>query len=160
MPTKEELAPRRLIFVDHDVETRETQRAGHRKQERRDPAEVFGRVQVGHIQHQRRRDAEVDEVGQRIEFGAEARSAFQRPRDSPVETVEHGCGGDRAHRPFDRPSIAKRIAVKPRPSANSVIRLGIKSLSGTARRPRRRAVAASAIGALGGRPASFTLQLR
>jgi hypothetical protein len=39
-----------------------------------------------------------------------------------------------------------------------VIRLGIKSLSGTARRPRRRNVVA--LGARDGGPASFTFQLR
>jgi hypothetical protein len=41
-----------------------------------------------------------------------------------------------------------------------VIRLGIKSLSGTARKPRRRVAVASAIGARFGGPASFTPQLR
>src|SRR5271157_2429207 len=55
------------------------------------------------------------------------------------------------------PSIARRIAVNPRPSANRVMMLGIRSLSGTARRPRPRAgAAASASGARGGGPVSFT----
>src|SRR5271155_3008743 len=55
------------------------------------------------------------------------------------------------------PSIARRIAVSPRPSANSVMMFGIRSLSGTARKRRRRdGLAASAIGARGRGPASFT----
>src|SRR5579872_6592220 len=54
------------------------------------------------------------------------------------------------------PSIAQRIAVKPRPSANRVTRLGIKNLSGTVRSRRRRDAAASSIGVRGIGPASFT----
>src|SRR5580658_1258502 len=55
------------------------------------------------------------------------------------------------------PSIAKRIAVSPRPRANSVTILGIRSLSGTARKPRRGGEAiAPAIGSGGGGLASFT----
>jgi len=59
-------------------------------------------VQVGDVQHQRRRDAEVDEVGKRIEFGPEPRGSLQSARDSPVEAIKHRRAGDRAHRPVDR----------------------------------------------------------
>ncbi len=102
IPTKKFFRHDRLIFVDHDVEARETQSASHGEQERRDPAEVFGRVQVGDVQHQRRRDAEVDEVGKRIEFGAEPRGSLQSARDSPVEAIKNRRASDRADRPVDR----------------------------------------------------------
>ena len=158
---EEGLAPRRLIFVDHDVEAGEAQRAGHREQERRDPAEVLGRVQVGDVEHERRRDAEVDEVGERIELGAEARGSLQRPRDPSVETVEHGGARDRAHRPFDRP--LHRQADRGQAKAEREQGDDVGDQEPERHRPEASAARradALAIGARGRGPASFTPQLR
>ena len=63
---------------------------------------LFSGVQVGEIEHERRRDAEIDEIGERIELGAEPRRALERARDPAVEAVEHGGGDDGDDRPFDR----------------------------------------------------------
>ena len=60
-------------------------------------------VQVGDEQHESRRDAEIDEIGERIELRPEARGALQRARDAAVEAVKDGGADDGDHRPFDRP---------------------------------------------------------
>ena len=103
MPTKKFLRQAGTLGTfDRHVETREAQRAGDAEHQRRQPAQALHLVEPGEIEHDPRRDAEIDEVGERIEFRAEARSAFERARDPAVEAVEHRRGGDRAHRPFDR----------------------------------------------------------
>ncbi len=53
-----------------------------------DPAGRFQIVQTPEIEDQRRRDAEIDEVGQAVELGAEARGSLEEPRQAAVDTVE------------------------------------------------------------------------
>ena len=102
-------------ILDHHVETREPQRAGDREDHRRKPAQALHLVQDPDIEHERRRDAEIDEIGKRIELGAEPRRPVERARDASVEPVEH-----RRRRRWrrtahsNRPSTASRIAVRPR----------------------------------------------
>jgi hypothetical protein len=51
------------------------------------------------VQDQARSAAEIDEVGQRIELGAESRGSFQHARHAPVDPVETGGEHDyRDHR--------------------------------------------------------------
>ena len=40
------------------------------------------------VEDERRRHAEIDEIRQRVELGAEARGALEKPRDAPVDAVE------------------------------------------------------------------------
>jgi hypothetical protein len=54
-------------------------------------------VQTPEIQDQRRRDAEIHEIGERIELRPEPGGAPQGARQAAVETVEHGGGDDRDH---------------------------------------------------------------
>ena len=121
-------------IVEHHVEPGQPQRAGDGEDERGQPAEALDLVEAPEIEHDARRDAEIDEIGEQIELGAEARGALERPRDTAVEPVEHRRGGDALTAHSIAPSKAKRIAVRPRHSASSVTRLGTNSLSGTARK--------------------------
>jgi hypothetical protein len=59
-------------------------------------------MEVGHKQNEGGRDAEVEEIGERIELRAETGGALERARDPPVEAIENRRAGDRANRPFDR----------------------------------------------------------
>ena len=64
-------------------------------------------VQAPEIEDQRRRHAEIDEVGQAVELGAEARGALEHARDAAVDAVEHGGEDDRAERQFE-PALDRR----------------------------------------------------
>ena len=91
---EEVLLPVRPVgIVDHDVEARQAQRARHGVDQHHDPAERGEVVQAVHVQHEARRDAEADEVGERIELGPEARGGLEQARDAPVEAVQH-CGDE------------------------------------------------------------------
>ena len=59
-------------------------------------------MQAPEIQDQRRRHAEVDEVGEAVELGAEARRALEHPGDAAVYAVEErgeDDGGEREVEP-------------------------------------------------------------
>jgi hypothetical protein len=58
-------------------------------------------VQAPEIEDEPRRDAEIDEIGKRIEFGAEARRALEDTRDAAVETVKNGGGDNGVDRVFE-----------------------------------------------------------
>ena len=58
--------------------------------------ERAGPVEQEGIEHERRRDAEIDDVGQRIHLRAELRRRLQHARDAAVDAVEEG--GDQHHR--------------------------------------------------------------
>ena len=53
-------------------------------------------MQAPEIEDQRRRDAEIDEVGQAVELGAEARGAFEEARQAAVDAVEDRRENDAA----------------------------------------------------------------
>ena len=79
----------RFGIVEHDVEAGEAQ--GHRdgEDERPDPAERPQLVQDEAVEDRAPGvDAEIDEIGQGIEFGAEAGGALEEARDPPVDAVE------------------------------------------------------------------------
>ena len=134
---EEILSPQRLVrILEHHVEAGQPKGAGHRKKQRGHPAEALDRMEIGDEQNKNRRDAEVDEVGKRIEFRAEPRSALESPRNSAVETVEDRRARNCADRPFVEPSIARRIAVNPRQSASNVTMFGRSNRRGTGRKPR------------------------
>ena len=96
----EEIAgPGRLVrIVDHHVEAGKPERGADGEHHRGDPARRFQIVQAPEIEDQRRRDAEIDEVGQAVELGAEARGAFEEPRQAAVDAVEKGGEDDRGER--------------------------------------------------------------
>ena len=58
-------------------------------------------MQPPEIEDQRRRDAEIDEIREAVELGAEARGALEHAGDAPVDAVEHGGEHDRRQRPFE-----------------------------------------------------------
>ena len=88
-------------IVDHHVEAREAQPGADRKHQRRDPARRFQFLQAPEIEDQRRRHAEIDEVGEAVELGAEARGALEHARDAAVDAVEQRRHHDRGDRPVD-----------------------------------------------------------
>ena len=53
------------------------------------------------VDDQPRRAAEVDEVRQAVELGAEARLTLDQARDAAVEPVERRGEHDRRQRPFE-----------------------------------------------------------
>ena len=117
----------------------EPQRGADREHHGGDPAGRFELVQAPEIEDQRRRDAEIDEVGEAVELGAEARRALEHARDAPVDAVEHRREHDRGQRPSRAcPSTASRMAVRPAHSASSVMRLGTSVRTGIARKRARR----------------------
>ena len=88
-PTKKFAGPGRPVrILDHDVETGEPQPGADGKHHGGDPAAGFQIVQAPEIKDQRRRDAEIDEIGKAVEFGAEARRSLQQPRQAAVDAVE------------------------------------------------------------------------
>jgi hypothetical protein len=66
-----------------------------------DPAGRLELVQIPEIEDQRRRDAEIDEIGETVELGAEPRRALEHARDAPVDAVEHGRKHDGAERDLE-----------------------------------------------------------
>ena len=57
-------------------------------------------VQPPEIEDQRRRHAEIDEIREAVELGAEARGSLQKPRQPAVDGLEDGGennGGERQH---------------------------------------------------------------
>ena len=64
---------------------------------------LFEFVQLPEIQDQSGRDAEIDEVGEAVEFGAEFRLALDHARDAAVDAIEHGGEHDRRHRQLHPP---------------------------------------------------------
>ena len=64
---------------------------------------LFKFMQLPEVQDQARRDAEIDEVREAVEFGPEFRLALDHARDAAVEAVEHGREHDRRHRQFHPP---------------------------------------------------------
>ena len=71
------------------------QPAGDGEQQRCDPAERTGAVEQEGVEDERRRDAEIDDVGQRIHLRAELRRRLQHAREAPVDAVEEG--GEQHH---------------------------------------------------------------
>src|SRR5262249_8002410 len=61
----------------------------------------FQLVQAPEVEDHRRRDAEIDEVGEAVELGAEPRRALEQPCDASVDAVEHRGEHDRRDRPFE-----------------------------------------------------------
>ena len=57
-------------------------------------------MQTPEIEDQCGRDAEIDEIGKAVEFGAKARGSLQETRQTAVNSVQNGCeydGGEREH---------------------------------------------------------------
>ena len=114
MPTKKSACQAGFgRIVDHHIEAREAQRAGDREDEHGEPAEPLDLMQRPQIQQQSRRDAEIDEIGKRVEFGAKARRAFQRARKASIESIEHRRRHHRRHGGFETPF--DRIADRGQP---------------------------------------------
>ena len=109
-------------------------------------------MQLPEVQDQTGRDAEIDEVGEAVEFGAEFRLALDHARDTAIETVEHGGEHDRATASSIRPSVDSRIAVRPAQIASSVMKFGTSMRTGIGRNRRRRTSGVSRIGRHHGSP--------
>ena len=81
-----------------------------------------------------RRDAEVHEVGEAVEFGAEARRRLQQPRDAAVDAVETAPRTRWPPAP-DRSGLRSpmRIEVRPAQRPSSVKKFGTSMRTGTCR---------------------------
>src|SRR5262249_4991368 len=66
-----------------------------------DPTEIAELAQSPEVEHQRRRDAEVDEVGEAVELGTKTRGALEHARDAAIDTVEQRGENDGSDRPFE-----------------------------------------------------------
>ena len=73
----------------HDIEPREPKPGADRKCHGGDPASRFQIVQAPEIKDEPRRHAEIDEIGEAIEFRAEPRCALQQPRQAAVDAVQN-----------------------------------------------------------------------
>ena len=81
--------PLRLLDVDHRVEAGEPQAGRDRKHHGHDPTEApWQAAETPDEDENGRRNAEVDEIGEAVELGAELRLGAQRPRQPAVDTVE------------------------------------------------------------------------
>ena len=90
--------PFRLLIVDRHVEAGEPQRGGEREDHHADPAEALQASEPPVEDEERRRDAEVDEIGEAVELGAKAGGRLQEARDAAVDAVEQGREHDGAER--------------------------------------------------------------
>ena len=70
-------------------------------------------LQSPEIKDQARRDAEIDEVREAVELGAEARRALDHARDAPVDRIEHRGEHDRAERQLVAPLEREADAGQP-----------------------------------------------
>lgn len=66
-------------------------RAGNGVEKRRDPAEGTRLIKHEGIEHQSRRYAEIDDVGERIHLGAELGRSLHHAGHTPVDAVKKGC---------------------------------------------------------------------
>ncbi len=98
--TGEEISgPGRTVRVlDLHVEAGKTQRRADREHHRGDPAEIAERVQAPEIEDEARRDAEIEEVREAVEFRAEAGRTLDHAGNAPVHRIEHGGENDCAER--------------------------------------------------------------
>ena len=96
-------------------------------------------MEIGDEQDQRRSDAEIDKIGERVRAlrrsamspsgrGRSARSALSSTPAPAIAITAQSI----------EPSMTRRIAVNPRQSASSVTMFGRSSRSGTRWKPRRR----------------------
>ena len=58
-------------------------------------------MQAPEVEDQRRGDAEIHEIAQAIELGAEPRRALEHAGDAPIDAVEQRGEDDGGHRPFE-----------------------------------------------------------
>ena len=77
-----------------------------------------------------RRDAEVDEVGEAVELGAEPGLRLERARQPAVDAVEQGGDDDEGDGQLVARSIAMRIAVRPAHRLSSVKKFGTSMRTG------------------------------
>src|SRR6185369_11039262 len=68
------------------------------------PAETTGVAELEEIHQQGGRDAEGDDINERVEFGAEAGAGIREPGDATIECVEHA-------REDDEPAGPEKVAV-------------------------------------------------
>src|SRR5262245_36157956 len=98
-PNKVVALPRRKVgAVERHIEARKPQRRAHREYEHGDPAETV-QVLKRPVEHDDRwRHAEIHEVGEAVELGAEARRNLEQTGDAPIDAVEEGREYERCHR--------------------------------------------------------------
>ena len=106
-----------LVGVPLDVETREAQRRGREVHEANGPTHAAERNQSPLERQHRRRHAERDQIGERIELHAEFARGPGHARDAAVEHVEHDgeaderrrCRDVAAHRVDDAGPAAEQV---------------------------------------------------
>ena len=81
-------------LFESGVEAGQPERAADAEQKHQHPSEAPGLLHAPQVQHDRGRDAEADEVGKRIELGAELAGALEHAGDAPVQGVEDGGDDD------------------------------------------------------------------
>jgi hypothetical protein len=107
-PGEEVLLPLGTVrIVQHDVEARQPQRHRHREDQRHGPAERRDVVEHEAVENERWRRAEIEEVGERVEFRPEAGCALEEAREPPVDPVEEGRDQDRVDGGFEAALIGE-----------------------------------------------------
>ena len=123
--------PFRLLLVERDVEAGEPQRGGQREDHHADPAEALQAAKAPVEDEERRRHAEVDEIGEAVELGAEAGGRLQQARDAAVDAVEQGREHDGTERQLVAPLDPHADRGEPGAQASSVKKFGTSMRTGT-----------------------------
>ena len=138
----EEVLPVRLRgLLQHGVEPRKAEAVAERVEQRASKHEpdhllrhaVVTRTAGEPEEHEhRRRNPEVDEVGERVELSPQLRACLEEARDPAVHAVAHAGDNTRSAQiaSLKRPSLDSDMDVMPAHAASDVTRLGTMALSG------------------------------
>ena len=98
---EEAVGPGRLVgIIERHVEAGKPQGAADGQHEADHPAQGAQRIERPDVQQDCGCNAEIDEVGERIKLGAEARRAFQEACEPAVHRIEDDRQHDAGHRQF------------------------------------------------------------
>ena len=141
-----------LVGVLLDVEARQAQRRGRHEQKPDGPSQAAERRQSPRVGEHRRRHAERDDVGQRVELHAELARRAGHARDAAVEHVEHHRDADErrgglqlaAHRVDDARPATEQIGEREQARQQRDAAADAASVA-TAAHDRRPAIAGGAV---------------
>ncbi len=91
------------VIVERHVEARQAQGGREREDHHAYPAEALQVAEPPGEDQECRRHAEVDEIGEAVELGAEARRRLEQARNAAVDAVEHCGEHDRRQRQLVAP---------------------------------------------------------
>ena len=129
----------RLLRKQRRVEAGEPEPRADREDERADPAERGEIVEPPDEDEDRRRDAEIDEVGEQVELLAEARGGAEIARQAPVDAVEDD--GEDDPRDGEVEAVLDRHADRRQPGAKAEQRDEVREDGGERHQPPSRPAA-------------------